>query len=104
LIHDPALHPSTASRPAPEYTTPRDGLRSGPEKLDTWLRGKVHTREKSTMVKRRISTQGFKARVVLEMLIEHKCAAQLSREHGIKERSCIQTLDTLDIKYKYITI
>jgi transposase-like protein len=36
------------------------------------------------MVKRRKFTPEFKARVVLEMLIEHKSAAQLSRAHGIK--------------------
>ena len=37
------------------------------------------------MVKRRKFTPEFKAQVILEMLIEQKSAAQLSREHGIKD-------------------
>lgn len=37
------------------------------------------------MVKRRKFTSEFKAQVVLEMLAEHKSAAQLSREYGIKD-------------------
>ena len=37
------------------------------------------------MAKRRKFTPEFKARIVLEMLIENKSAAQLSREHGIKD-------------------
>jgi transposase len=37
------------------------------------------------MVTRRKYTPEFKARVVLEMLTEHKSAGQLSREHGIKD-------------------
>lgn len=37
------------------------------------------------MVSRRKFTPEFKARIVLEMLTEHKSAAQLSREHGIKD-------------------
>jgi transposase len=37
------------------------------------------------MASRRKFTAEFKARVVLEMLIEHKSATQLSREHGIKD-------------------
>ena len=37
------------------------------------------------MASRRKFTPEFKARIVLEMLTEHKSAAQLSREHGIKD-------------------
>jgi transposase-like protein len=37
------------------------------------------------MSSRRKFTAEFKAQVVLEMLTEHKSAAQLSREHGIKD-------------------
>ena len=37
------------------------------------------------MASRRKFTAEFKARIVLEMLTEHKSAAQLSREHGIKD-------------------
>lgn len=37
------------------------------------------------MASRRKFTPEFKAQVVLEMLTEHKSAAQLSREHGIKD-------------------
>ncbi len=37
------------------------------------------------MVQRRKFTPEFKAQVVLEMLTEHKSAAQLSREYGIKD-------------------
>lgn len=37
------------------------------------------------MASRRKFTAEFKAQVVLEMLTEHKSAAQLSREHGIKD-------------------
>jgi len=37
------------------------------------------------MASRRKFTPEFKARVVLEMLTEHKSATQLSREHGIKD-------------------
>jgi transposase-like protein len=37
------------------------------------------------MVKRRRFTAEFKAQVVLEMLTEHKSAAQASREYGIKD-------------------
>ena len=37
------------------------------------------------MANRRKFTPEFKAQVVLEMLTEHKSAAQLSREYGIKD-------------------
>jgi len=37
------------------------------------------------MASRRKFTAEFKSQVVLEMLTEHKSAAQLSREHGIKD-------------------
>lgn len=37
------------------------------------------------MTNRRSFTPEFKARVVLEMLTEHKSAAQASREYGIKD-------------------
>ena len=37
------------------------------------------------MVTRRKFTAEFKAQVVLEMLTEHKSAAQASREYGIKD-------------------
>jgi transposase-like protein len=37
------------------------------------------------MTQRRKFTPEFKAQVVLEMLTEHKSAAQLSREYGIKD-------------------
>ena len=37
------------------------------------------------MASRRKFTPEFKARIVLEMLTERKSAAQLSREHGIKD-------------------
>ena len=37
------------------------------------------------MVNRRKFTPEYKAQIVLEMLTEHKSAAQLSREHGIKD-------------------
>ena len=37
------------------------------------------------MVQRRKFTPEFKAQVVLEMLTEHKSAAQLSRDYGIKD-------------------
>jgi transposase len=37
------------------------------------------------MVKRRIFTSEFKARVVLEMIAEQKSASQASREYGIKD-------------------
>ena len=37
------------------------------------------------MASRRKFTPEFKARIVLEMLTENKSAAQLSREHGIKD-------------------
>ena len=37
------------------------------------------------MSSRRKFTAEFKAQVVLEMLAEHKSAAQLSREYGIKD-------------------
>lgn len=37
------------------------------------------------MVKRRKFTAEFKAQVVLEMLTEHKSAAQAGREYGIKD-------------------
>jgi transposase len=37
------------------------------------------------MARRRTFTPEFKAQVVLEMLTEQKSAAQLSREHGVKD-------------------
>lgn len=37
------------------------------------------------MANRRKFTPEFKAQIVLEMLTEHKSAAQISREHGIKD-------------------
>ena len=37
------------------------------------------------MAKRRMFTTEFKARVVLEMLVEGKSLAQASREYGIKD-------------------
>ena len=37
------------------------------------------------MTKRRKFTPDFKAQVVLQMLIEQKSAAQVSREYGIKD-------------------
>jgi putative transposase len=37
------------------------------------------------MVQRRKFTPEFKSQVILEMLMEHKSAAQLSREYGIKD-------------------
>ena len=37
------------------------------------------------MANRRTFTAEFKARIVLEMLTEHKSAAQISREYKIKD-------------------